>query len=250
MVRPFRGPGTVAMTPTTPPALPVGDPVPDWRPVSPPPRSPIAGAYVRLEPLDPDAHAGALLDAFKTDEAGLGWTYLPYGPFRDEGAFRNWISESCLGDDPLFFTILDEGGSPAGLAAYLRIDPARGSIEVGHIHYALRLRRTRAATEAMYLLMRRAFDELGYRRYEWKCDALNAASRSAAERLGFTFEGIFRQHVVYKGRNRDTAWYSIIDREWPAVRAAYEAWLAPQNFDDIGRQRTALDARSALSPEA
>ncbi len=154
------------------------------------------------------------------------------------------MEATCGRADPLFFSIFGEGGSgeratAAGLASYLRIAPAAGTIEVGHIHLAPALQRTRAATEAMFLMMRQAFD-LGYRRYEWKCDALNAVSRRAAERLGFTYEGTFRHHLVYKGRNRDTAWYAIVDADWPPVRAAYEAWLDPANFDRDGRQRRPL----------
>jgi RimJ/RimL family protein N-acetyltransferase len=151
-------------------------------------------------------------------------------------------------DDPLFFAIVDPSGNPIGMASYLRIAPAAGSIEVGHIHYAPALQRTRASTEAMYLMMRRAFDELGYRRYEWKCDDLNAASLRAADRLGFVYEGTFRQHTVYKGRSRDTAWYSIIDKDWPAVRRVFEAWLDPENFDERGRQRTPLRAGGSAAP--
>src|SRR5262249_19517403 len=153
------------------------------------------------------------------------------------------MASTASGSDPLFHAIIDTvSRQAAGVASFLRIDPAHGVIEVGHINYSPRLQRTTAATEAMYLMMRRVFDELGYRRYEWKCDALNAPSRRAAERFGFTFEGIFRQAVMYKGRNRDTAWYSIIDREWPVVRRTYEQWLAAGNFAEDGRQRTALSA--------
>ncbi len=148
-----------------------------------------------------------------------------------------------MGNDPLFFTIMDcAGNKPLGLASYLRIDPRSGSIEVGHLAYSPLLQRTAAATEAMYLMMSRAF-ELGYRRYEWKCDALNAPSRSAAQRLGFTFEGIFRQATVVKGRSRDTAWFAIIDQDWPAIREAFIRWLSPANFDAAGRQRSPLAAR-------
>ena len=150
------------------------------------------------------------------------------------------MSATCLGDDPLFFAILDQAdGKATGVASYLRITPAAGSLEVGHIHYSPRLQRSPAATEAMFLMMRWAFDS-GYRRYEWKCDALNAASRAAAHRLGLSFEGVFRQATVTKGRNRDTAWYAAIDAEWPALRAAFQAWLAPGNFDGAGRQRARL----------
>ncbi|MGE0158819.1 MAG: GNAT family N-acetyltransferase [Gemmatimonadales bacterium] len=226
-------------------APPVGPPVLGWSRRPLPPRSPMVGRWCRLEPLDPARHASSLFAAFRSDTEGRGWTYLPYGPFANEAAFREWLDGVAGTDDPLFHTISDEHGEPVGVASFLRITPDAGSIEVGHIHYAPRLQRTRAATETMYLMMRRAFDELGYRRYEWKCDALNAPSRRAAERLGFTYEGTFRQHVVTKGRNRDTAWYSIIDAEWPAIRAAFEAWLDPANFDERGKQRRSLEALRA-----
>jgi len=219
---------------------PIGFPLPGWTPPPSPTRDPPQGRYCRLEPLDPDRHAAALFTADAADETGRSWTYLPYGPFRTLPDYRDWMRTQCLGDDPLFFAILDlADGLPAGVASYLRIAPASGSIEVGHIHYAPRLQRTVAATEAMFLMMQTAF-ELGYRRYEWKCDALNAASRVAALRLGLSFEGIFRQATIYKGRNRDTAWYAAIDAEWPALRAAFLAWLDPGNFDGQGRQLNRL----------
>jgi RimJ/RimL family protein N-acetyltransferase len=168
------------------------------------------------------------------------WTYLAYGPFAGMDAYVAWMGRVCQAPDPLFYAIVEKAtGKALGVASYLRIDPANGSIEVGHIAYSPQLQRTPAATEAMYLLMEQAF-ALGYRRYEWKCDSLNAPSRAAAERLGFTFEGIFRQAVIYKGRNRDTAWYAMIDKEWPALQAAFRQWLAPENFDVQGRQRERL----------
>ncbi len=201
------------------------------------------GRFCRLEPLDPARHAGPLHEAYSEDREGRVWTYLPSGPFETADAYRTWLEGRVTGDDPVCHAIVDRAsGLPMGTANYLRIDPQGGSIEVGSITYSPRLQKTAAATEAMYLMMRRAFDELGYRRYEWKCDSLNAASRAAATRLGFTYEGLFRQATVYRGRNRDTAWFSIIDREWPARRAAFEAWLAPSNFDADGRQRQALGA--------
>jgi RimJ/RimL family protein N-acetyltransferase len=219
---------------------PIGFPLPGWAPPPAPPRQPMEGRLCRLEPLDPGRHAPELFAADAADAEGRGWTYLAYGPFRTLADYRAWMHATCLGGDPLFFAIVDRtDGKAAGVASYLRITPAAGSIEVGHIHYAPRLQRSPAATEAMYLMMRRAF-ELGYRRYEWKCDALNAGSRAAAQRLGLSFEGVFRQAAVYKGRNRDTAWYAAIDREWPALREAFLAWLAPGNFDAAGRQRTRL----------
>ena len=173
------------------------------------------------------------------------WTYLPYGPFTSLPAYQTWMGSACVGDDPLFFAITDStSGKAIGLASYLRIDPASGSIEVGHLAYSPRLQRTPAATEAMFLMMQWAFGA-GYRRYEWKCNALNAPSRTAAMRLGFSFEGEFRQAGVVKGRNRDTAWYAAIDAEWPSLEKAYRAWLAPANFDAAGRQRVSLASLTA-----
>lgn len=218
---------------------PVGQPVAGSFPRPRPPQTSIQGRWGSVVPVAPE-HAPGLHAAFAEDRAGADWSYLPYGPFDTEADFAAWFETACFGQDPLFHTILDPEGRPAGLASYLRIDPANGVIEVGHIHFAPRLQRTPLATEAMFLMMARAFDELGYRRYEWKCDALNAPSRRAAERLGFTYEGTFRQAAVVKGRNRDTAWFSIIDSEWPPLRAAFEAWLAPGNFDDEGRQKAPL----------
>ena len=207
----------------------------------------MAGRYCRVEPLDPEEH-GAQLHAANTDAPDhRRWTYLSVDGFADVEAYRRWLATVTAGDD-LFHAIVDGVSQQAvGVAAYLRIDPANGAIEVGHINYSSRLQQTRAATEAMFLMMRRAFDELGYRRYEWKCDSLNEPSRRAAARLGFQFEGIFRQAVVYKGRNRDTAWFSILDHEWPALRGAYEQWLAPANFDDRGRQRHSLTSLIAAA---
>ncbi len=221
----------------------IGFPVENWQGCDAPPRNAMEGTYCRLEPLDLARHAAELYAANSASPDDRYWTYLPYGPFGDEAAYRRWLEESCLGDDPLFHAIIDlESGQAVGIASYLRITPAQGVIEVGHIHYSPLLQRRPAATEAMYLMMRRVFDELGYRRYEWKCNALNAGSRAAAERFGFQFEGIFRQHLVVKGGNRDSAWFSILDREWPGVKAAYETWLAPENFDAEGKQRQSLTA--------
>ncbi len=225
---------------------PVGFPLPGWTPPPRPRREPLAGRYCRLEPLDPGRHAAALFAANEASGDTQAWTYLPYGPFGTLDAYRAWMDTNCLGDDPLFFAIIDPTDQqPVGVASYLRITPEHGTIEAGHLHYSPRLQRTAAATETMYLLMRHAF-ELGYRQFEWKCDALNAPSRSAAQRLGFSFEGVFRQATVYKGRNRDTAWYAAIDAEWPALRTAFETWLAPENFDELGRQRTPLATLTQL----
>ena len=224
---------------------PIGFNVPDWKPARLPSRETMEGRFCRLEPLDPERHAESLYEANSLDVGGRNWTYLPYGPFDTLDGYRSWMGENCCGSDPLFYAVVDPATSRAtGLASYLRIDPANGSIEVGHINYSPLLQRTPAATEAMYLMMKRVF-ELGYRRYEWKCNALNAPSRVAAERLGFSFEGVFRQAAVVKGRNRDTAWYSVIDVEWPALREAFQRWLDPSNFDEHGRQRTRLFALTA-----
>jgi RimJ/RimL family protein N-acetyltransferase len=219
---------------------PIGCAVPNWTPRPRPPRLAMIGRFCRVEPLDVTRHARELFDAQADDRDGRNWTYFPYGPFDAFADFRDWLTEMAALDDPLFHAIIDAHGKAVGVAAYMRIDPPNGVIEVGHIHYSPRLQRTAAGTEAMYLMMRRAFDELGYRRYEWKCDHLNAPSRDAAARYGFTFEGIFRQATVYKSRSRDTAWFSILDSEWPARKTAFETWLAPDNFDAAGQQRRRL----------
>lgn len=229
---------------------PIGFLLPDWKPCEPPPETPMLGQYCRLGRLNLVAHAQDLFDANITDTEGRIWTYLGYGPFDDVDSYKEWIKDQALGDDPLFHAIIDlKTDKAVGVASYLRIEPPIGSIEVGHINYSPLLQKTAAATEAMYLMMARVFDELGYRRYEWKCDNANAKSRGAAERLGFTFEGVFRQCTIYKGRNRDTAWFSILDSEWPALKAAYQEWLAPSNFNDDGSQKKALSdlTRAALS---
>ncbi len=229
---------------------PVGFPLPGWKPPQPPPRTPFDGRFCRLEPLDPARHAASLHAANSLDAEGRMWTYLPCGPFDSFDAYRAWTEEMARRSDPLFFTIIDRtSGRPVGLASYLRIDPAAGSIEVGHLHFSPLLQRTPAATEAMFLMMERAFS-LGYRRYEWKCDALNAPSRAAAQRLGFTFEGIFRQAIVVKGRNRDTAWFSIIDTEWPTLATAFRRWLDRANFDPHGKQLVSLSTLTAKTHTA
>ena len=221
---------------------PVGFAVPGWKPPQVPARATMEGRYCRIEPLAPDAHAASLFAANALDADGRMWTYLPYGPFDTLESYRRWMDDACRGDDPLFFAIVDRAtGRALGAASYLRIDPRNGSIEVGHVAYSPPLQRTPAATEAMYLMMERAF-RLGYRRYEWKCNALNARSRAAAQRLGLSFEGVFRQATVVKGRNRDTAWYAAIDTEWTALKDAFVKWLAPANFDAHGKQRVRLSA--------
>jgi RimJ/RimL family protein N-acetyltransferase len=224
---------------------PVGFKVAGWKPPAPPARATMEGRYCRLEPLAANQHAESLHAANVLDAAGGMWTYMAYGPFDTLADYRRWVDGAGRGSDPLFFAIVDRAtGKPAGVASYLRIDPANGCIEVGHLAYSPLLQRTPAATEAMYLMMANAF-ALGYRRYEWKCNALNAPSRAAAQRLGFSYEGMFRQATVVKGRNRDTAWYAVTDAEWPALQAAFETWLAPGNFDAQGRQRIALSALTA-----
>lgn len=219
---------------------PIGPALPGWTPRPVPPRTPMTGRLGRLEPLDAAKHAAELFEA-NTDDDGRGWTYMLYGPFVSFDQYKAWCESAARTDDPLYFAIIDlASGRAVGVASYLRIDPSNGAIEVGHIKYSPRLQRTPLATEAMYLMMRRAFDELGYRRYEWKCDNLNAPSKNAALRLGFTFEGIFRNALIYRGRSRDTAWYAITDDEWRRLRGAYEKWLAPDNFGADGAQKRRL----------
>jgi RimJ/RimL family protein N-acetyltransferase len=198
------------------------------------------GRTCRLEVLDPERHADDLWEANAADRENRIWAYLPYGPFDSADAYRKWTDGVAAGSDPLFHAVIDTAtGKARGVASFLRINPASGSIEVGHINYSPLLQRTPAATEAMYLMMKRVF-EAGYRRYEWKCDALNARSRAAAQRLGFSYEGVFRQATVYKGRNRDTAWYAAIDSEWPELESAFTRWLDESNFDSDGGQRQRL----------
>ncbi|MEE9455499.1 MAG: GNAT family protein [Paracoccaceae bacterium] len=214
---------------------PIGKDI-SWHPASPPPRQTLKGRFCTVEPLDIDRHAPDLFTAFSQDKTGSIWTYMVVGPFDTLADFRSWLTDACLGDDPLFHTIIDRSsGKAVGLAALMRNLPDMGVIEVGNISFAPSLQRTAMATEAMFLLMQQVF-ALGYRRYEWKCDALNAPSIRAAKRLGFTFEGVFRQAIIYKGRNRDTAWLSILDSEWPALRTGFENWLAAENFDKTGQQ--------------
>ena len=217
---------------------PIGESVGDWKTPPAPARDVMRGRHCRLEPLE-SRHARELWEANAHDRDHHNWTYLPYGPYQTFEDYAAWVEEARAKSDPLFFAVLTN--TAAGVASYLRIAPEAGSIEVGHINFSPLLQRTPAATEAMYLMMKRAF-ELGYRRYEWKCDALNAPSRRAAERLGLTYEGIFRQATVYKGRNRDSAWYAAIDKEWPDLRARFERWLDPENFDADGKQRSRLGA--------
>ncbi|WP_322865849.1 GNAT family protein [Aquicoccus sp. G2-2] len=218
---------------------PIGAPLIGSYPRPLPPRTPMTGRYCSLVPVSLD-HAAGLYDAFQTAEDGRHWTYLPADPFTSPADACGFVEKAQASDDPLYFTVLDGTGQPVGWASYLRIDPANGVIEVGWINFSPLLQQTIASTEAMFLMMARVFDELGYRRYEWKCDALNAPSRRAAQRLGFTYEGTFRQAVHYKGRNRDTAWFSVLDTEWPALREEFRRWLAADNFDAHGQQKSRL----------
>jgi RimJ/RimL family protein N-acetyltransferase len=219
-------------------ASPLGEPV-DWTPARPPVRGvALRGDRVSLEPLDPARHADALAESADVDRV---WAYLPYGPFAERAAFDDYLAALAASEDPLAYAIVDPAASAArGVCTFLRIEPAHGAIEIGHIWMSPALQRTREATEAIFLLARHAFEALGNRRLEWKCNALNAASCRAAERFGFTYEGTFRQAQVIKGRNRDTAWYSMLDREWPAIRAGFAAWLDDANFDAQGRQRARM----------
>ena len=205
--------------------LPVGEPV-EGEPARRPATVAIEGRFVRLEPLDPDAHAVALYErSHVSAEDEAIWTYLAYGPFDGLDQMHGWLTANAASTDPLFFTVVEHEGGPAGVVSLMNIDPAMRRLELGHIWYVRAAQRGRANTEAAYLLLREAFERWGYRRAEWKCDALNARSRAAAERLGFTFEGVFRSHMIVKGRNRDTAWFSMLAEEWPARRRAMQRWL-------------------------
>ena len=208
-------------------APPVGEPVDD-RPARAPERRPLEGRYVSVRPVDPGVDAEPLWAASHdgSDAASLVWTYLSYGPFERDGGMREWLAECEPSDDPLFLTVVSHDDGPVGMAAFLNIDVAHRRLELGHIWYAPQAQRTESNTETTYLMLREAFDGLGHRRVEWKCDALNERSRAAALRLGFTFEGVFRRHMIVKGRNRDSAWFSMTDEEWPAARAALKTWLA------------------------
>lgn len=229
---------------------PVGRALPGWQGAQGLTPVTLTGRWVRIEPLEAARHAEALFTAWQgpdaahepqpSDAPAARWTYLGGRPFDDGPGCHAWLAERAASSDTCFYAIVDAAsGRAQGVAAYLNIVPEHGSLEVGHLHFSPLLARTVAATEAMVLMMGHAF-ALGYRRYEWKCDALNAPSRRAAERLGFRFEGIFRQHRVVQGRNRDTAWFSVLDGDWPALEGAFARWLAPDNFDARGRQRRPL----------
>ena len=227
------------MTGDRPNSSPALLPVEGWTRRPAPPHIVLSGRYCRCEPLDAARHGDDLYQAFSaTDPAS--WRYLFHEPPASEVEFRSWLAETVSGADPYYAVVDSVSGRAGGVWAYLRVEPAHGSIEIGSVHYADILKRTPVTTEATYLAMRHVFDELGYRRFEWKCNALNEPSRRAAARFGFQFEGVFRQHMVVKGHNRDTAWFSILDHEWLALRRAFEAWLSPDNFTPDGRQRDSL----------
>jgi RimJ/RimL family protein N-acetyltransferase len=228
---------------TNPYGQPIGMPMPGWRPRQRPNAISLQGRFCRLEPLVPAVHGAALEAAYALAKDPGDWTYMANGPFTSSAAFYQYLGDAARSEDPRHYAIVDAvSGQAMGTSALMRQDPANGVIEVGHVMYSPLLKQTPAATEAQFLLMHYVFDILGYRRYEWKCDNLNAASKRSAERLGFQFEGIFRQALVYKGRNRDTAWYSVIDGEWPRLHDAFAKWLAPDNFDANGKQRATLSA--------
>jgi RimJ/RimL family protein N-acetyltransferase len=212
-----------------------------WQPCPAPAHSPLPGRFVRLEPLDAARHGDDLWQALQGPDPAL-WDYLAYGPFASREPFDAWLAGNAASADPLFYTVIDlASGRAVGVLSYLRIAPKDGVIEIGHIAFGKAMQRTPSSTEAVWLLARYAFDDLGYRRLEWKCNAQNARSMRAAERLGFSYEGLFRQHMIVKGKNRDTAWFSIIDGEWPKCREAFERWLSVDNFDGEGRQKRRLE---------
>jgi RimJ/RimL family protein N-acetyltransferase len=233
---------------TSAPAIQSIGPSVEAHPAKRPERVTLTGRWITLVPLDPQAHAQALYEDSNGDPTREAvWTYLFDGPYASLEDFRANLEAKARSTDPLFFAVIDNSsGRAVGYQTFLRIDPPNRVIEVGNIMYTPAMQRTAGATEAQYLFARHVFEALGNRRYEWKCNALNAPSRRAAERFGFTFEGIFRQHMIVKGRNRDTAWFATLDSEWPARKAAYERWLQPDNFDSDGRQKIAL---SALMPK-
>lgn len=225
----------------------VGYPISNWQAAKRPANECLYGKYCYLEPVDVNKHATNLYEALAIDNAGESWTYLPYGPFNTQIDFKTWLQTVTSEKDIFLYAILNiHTQLPMGLAGYMRITPEHGVIEIGHVHFSNLMKRTPAATEAIYLLLDHAFETLTYRRCEWKCNALNQASRDAAERFGFTFEGTFRQHFVFKNRNRDTTWFSMLDSEWPAIKAKFQTWLHPANFDAQGRQRLSLRHIEAL----
>ena len=214
----------------------------NWQPRPRPTRRILDGRYVRLEPLDPGLHGDDLFEASSVADAAGRFAWLPDNPPQSRAEFQTWLDKSAASEDPLYYAVIDKAsGKAVGRQTLLRIDPANGVIEIGHVYWGPHMARTRGATEAQFLFARHVFDDLGYRRYEWKCNTRNEPSKRAAERFGFQFEGVFRQHMIVKGENRDTAWYSILDKEWPALRKAYEAWLDPANFAGDGAQKQRLE---------
>lgn len=221
---------------------PIGALIADWKPAKKPTSQILFGEFCKLEPVDIDRHAYKLFENLLIDNSnGESWTYLPYGPFDSVIGFIDWLKETMSDKDILLYAIIDiKTNLPIGIAGYARINPEHGSIEVGHLHYSKLLRKSPAATEAMYLMMANAFDNLNYRRYEWRCNTLNHRSYNAALRLGFKLEGIFRQTNIFKNRNRDTVWFSIIDSEWPQLKKRFNQWLHHTNFDNEKKQKTKL----------
>lgn len=224
------------------------DDLKNWQPRPRPARVVLEGRYVRLEPLDPGIHGDALYAASSVPDADGRFAWLPETPPQSRAEFQPWLDKAGASEDPLYFVVIDKAsGKVVGRQTLLRIDPANGVIEIGHVYWGPAMACTRGATEAQFLFAQYVLGGLGYRRYEWKCNNRNAPSKRAAERFGFKFEGIFRQHMVVKGENRDTAWYAMIDKEWPALARAYDAWLDPGNFDGGGNQKQRLEElRSAL----
>lgn len=231
---------------------PIGNPVDrrakDWFGV----RHALVGRSVCVAPIDRGVHGADLWNSFaSSDRDGRLWTYMGYGPFASREEFDAWLKAREASADPLFYAIVSKtSGQAAGMASFMRMNPQDGVVEIGNIWFSPALQRTRAATEALFLMMRYAMEELGCRRLEWKCNALNEASRRAALRLGFAYEGTFRNHMIVKGRNRDTAWFAITEEEWPALREAFDVWLADENFDESGRQKSRLDALTASARQS
>ena len=220
---------------------PIGDSLVNWSCAQFPSYVAFEGNVCRIEPIDVKRHAEELFEAYAVDIDNKLWTYMSYGPFENVESVGLWLENASQKKDPQFYVLIEKKTNKAvGIASYMRIKPEHGVIEVGNISFSPRLQRTAIATEIMYLMMKRVFEDLGYRRYEWKCDSLNQASRDAAIRFGFSYDGLFKKHIVYKNRNRDTAWYSILDDDWPLLKQAYEQWLALENFDENGRQHVKL----------
>lgn len=229
------------MTRTNGYGQPIGEDVGSFTGASRPQSGPFSGRYCTIEHLDVSKHGQDLFEALYAPSDDADWTYMPYERPVDGPAFLKWLQSNSTSTDPYWYTILDANKKAQGMFTYLRIVPEVGSTEIGHIMLGRALQRSRTATEAFYLLVREAFEGLGNRRLEWKCDSLNARSKRAADRLGFTFEGIFRQCIIYKGRSRDTAWFSIIDKEWPVIKKGFELWLSDDNFDADGKQIKTLE---------